>query len=366
MVINRQNIIIIIGILVIAGFVLLFLIGPFQFIITPHQSYTTPYGIVTVPAALPDSPDNLILYKINSEPSDMVFFSVKDLEQTRPNITSEADAPAVAQKSLEQYGGLPKDAKMSLDETEYLDQLEFSRIPFLQPRVIAKYPVSTNVQYSRVINGHPISGDGGFINIELGNDGELLYLDKVWRTVTPSKTVHIISVAQAIEKMQRGEILGMRSKCSCELTVTKIIPTYYEKGRNLSQEYLDPVWVFAGTLSSGDPWHYSVYAWQFANFTYNQASGPIQMTLQFNDTSDSSPSKWFWEFGDGMNATERNPIHSYDAVGSYNVTLTSWNDLGSDTVTKNIVIQNNPLDYTTLNSPSKTTQGSQGASNISN
>jgi hypothetical protein len=292
MVINKRNIIIVISALIIVGLGLLFLISPFLSAITPHISYSTPYGIITVPATLPETPDNLTLYKVTPQPNDMVFFSVKHLEQYRPNATSEADAPSVVQTSLKQYGGLPNDAVMTYDKTEYLEGHRDNIIPFFPPEVVSKEPILTNVQYSRIINGHPIAGDGGFINIELGNFGELLYFDKVWRTVTPVGTVHIISASQAIEKMQRGEILGMRPKCSCELTVNKIVPTYYEKGRNVSQEYLDPVWVFAGTLSDGSPWHYSVYAWESNDSGYAPISDQGLMTpvsriasVQTNSTS---------------------------------------------------------------------------------
>jgi hypothetical protein len=278
MVITRQKISIAIGTLIIVGLGFLFLIGPLQSAITPHISYSTPYGIITVPAALPETPDNLTLYKVTPQLNDMVYYSVKHVEQTRSNVTSEADAPSVVQKSLEQYGGLPNDAVMTLDETEYLEEHRSSIIPFFPPEVIAKLPTSTNVQYSRIINGHRVAGDGGFIYIDLGTDGELLYLNKVWRTVTPAGTVPIISAAQAIERMQRGEILGDRPKCGCDLTVTKIVPTYYEKGRNVSQEYLDPVWVFAGTLSDGEPWHYSVYAWESDDSVYAPKSDHFPMT----------------------------------------------------------------------------------------
>jgi hypothetical protein len=359
MVINTRSILILIGTLIIVGLGFLSINGILLPALTSHLSYTTPYGILTVPSSLPETPDNLTLYKVTSQPDDMVYYSVKNLEQNRPNTTSEADAPSFVQKSLEPYGGLPNDAKITLDETEYLEEHRSSIIPFFPPEVIARDPISTNVQYSRIINGHQITGDGGFINIELGNNGELLYLDKVWRTVTPSKTVPIISASQAIVKMQRGEILGMRPKCSCELTVTKIIPTYYEKGRNVSQEYLDPVWVFAGTLSDGNPWHYAISAWQFANFT-GTPYGSTPLSIRFADTSEASPMRWLWDFGDGTTATDQNPVHSYKTAGTYIVTLTAWNDLGSDTITKNILITNNPIESSALNTPLNTTPGVQG------
>ncbi|MGA2917139.1 PKD domain-containing protein [Methanoregula sp.] len=364
--INRQKILFLIGALIIAGIFFLGIIGPFQSIITPHISYSTPYGAIIVPAALPETPDNLTLYKITPEPYDMAFFSVIHVEQTRSNVTSETDAPTVIQKILKQYGGLPHDAKMTLDKTQYLEEKSGST-----GQTIAKFPTYTDVQYGRIINGIPISGDGGYISIELGTNGELLYLDKIWRTVIPSGTVHVISAPQAIERLQHGEILGNPPQCGCglggcpcDLTVTKIVPTYYEQGRNISQEYLDPVWVFAGTLSDGNIWYYSVYAWQFANFTEAPISSTNPLSVQFTDTSEASPTRWLWDFGDGTNTSVQNPVHSYESAGVYNVTLTAWNDLGSDTVMKNIFVQNSPVETPALNSPLNTTPGTQGTSNI--
>jgi hypothetical protein len=359
MVVKKQYIIIVIGAIIIVGIGLLFFIGPLQSAFAPHISYDTPFGLITIQTLLPESPDNLTLYKVIPQVNDTVFFSADDSEQVHLNVTSEADANAAAQKVLEPFGGLPNDAIMSLDETDYLETRRSNIIPFFPSEVIARDPISTNVQYNRVLNGHQIAGDGGFINIELGNNGELLYLDKTWRTITPTKTVHIISASQAIVKMQRGEILGNRPKCSCELTVTKIVPTYYEKGRNVSQEYLDPVWVFAGTLSGGDTWHYAVYAWQFANFTNTPVSGHTPLSIQFKDTSEASPSRWLWEFGDGMSDTVQNPVYSYKSSGSYNVTLTAWNDLGSDTITRNVIVSDLPIQTPDLNSHSTTKPDNQ-------
>ncbi len=185
MVINKKTITIAIGVLIIVGLGFLFLMGPLESALTPHVSYSTPYGIITVPATLPETPDNLTLYKVTHQPYDMAYFSVNNNEQTRSNVTSEADAPSVAQKILEQYGGLPNDAKMSLDQTQYLEEHRSSIIPLFPPEVVAKLPLYTDLRYARIINGHPIDGNGGFIYIELGTNGELLSLDKVWRTVTP-------------------------------------------------------------------------------------------------------------------------------------------------------------------------------------
>ena len=52
--------------------------------------------------------------------------------------------------------------------------------------------------------------------------------------------------------------------------------------------------------------------------------------IQFSDlTTSASPLlSWQWDFGDGSTSTLQNPIYSYTSPGSYQVSLTTTNDLG--------------------------------------
>jgi len=56
--------------------------------------------------------------------------------------------------------------------------------------------------------------------------------------------------------------------------------------------------------------------------------------ITFTDLSAGSPESWSWSFGDGATSTAQNPVHAYQAVGQYTVTLTASNGFGSDTETK--------------------------------
>lgn len=253
---NRNKILLIVGI-VIAIFAVFFLIqlGAVKPSCIGAKSVNTQYGVITICANLPPTPQNVTLFRVVPQDNDMVYFSVDNLEKVRFNATTDIDAPLVVLKSLETYGGFPEDAVLVYNKTEYLEQK--SGITY---QVIAKYPISTNVQYNRQIDGIPVAGPGGHINIELGDYGELLYLNKIWRTVEPAGTVKIIPASEAIEKMGRGEVFGSRPKLIYDMNVDKIRLLYYEKDRGEPQEYLEPVWGFAGTMSNGDPWKYYVPA----------------------------------------------------------------------------------------------------------
>jgi PKD repeat protein len=73
------------------------------------------------------------------------------------------------------------------------------------------------------------------------------------------------------------------------------------------------------------------------NFTASPRSGTkVPLTVRFTDTSTKSPTSWKWTFGDNssVNATVKNPVHTYAKVGTYNVSLEATNAYGNNTVTK--------------------------------
>ena len=59
-----------------------------------------------------------------------------------------------------------------------------------------------------------------------------------------------------------------------------------------------------------------------ANFTGTPRLGSVPLKVQFTDTSTSFPTTWRWDFGDNTFELDiRNPVHTYNKAGSYNVTL---------------------------------------------
>ena len=82
----------------------------------------------------------------------------------------------------------------------------------------------------------------------------------------------------------------------------------------------------------------SVYSALTANFTGVPTSGLVPLTVQFNDTSIGNANSWNWTFGDGNTSAVQNPLHTYNGAGSFNVSLTVTNAAGSDTITKESLI----------------------------
>jgi parallel beta-helix repeat protein len=67
-----------------------------------------------------------------------------------------------------------------------------------------------------------------------------------------------------------------------------------------------------------------------ADFKANVTSGTAPLSVNFTDQSTGSPTSWLWDFGDGTNATEQNPLHTYTAAGNYTVNLTVSSAAGNN------------------------------------
>jgi PKD repeat protein len=71
-----------------------------------------------------------------------------------------------------------------------------------------------------------------------------------------------------------------------------------------------------------------------AEFVAETREGDPPLTVQFRDFSSGSPTAWSWDFGDGMVSSDKNPVHTFSALGNYNVSLTVSNAYGTDTRVK--------------------------------
>ena len=248
----------------------------------------------------------------------------------RWNLTPEENVPEVARQVMESYGGIPLDAQPNGVSTHYLRQYNLSR-----NEVVSEEPMFTTISYSQAdVNGLWVVGDTNLLILDLGDYGELLWIHKIWRDYTYSGNVPVISLNSAFNKFQHGELLNDPTVMNEKITIDIASPGYYAKTLPNNDTTLEPIWMLFGETESGARVGFYVYARQFANFTATPTEVTKWGAVQFTDTSDASPTKWYWEFGDGTNSTEQNPLHLYRDGGNYTVNLTVRNDMGSDTISR--------------------------------
>ena len=82
-----------------------------------------------------------------------------------------------------------------------------------------------------------------------------------------------------------------------------------------------------------------------ANFSGTPLSGNSPLTVSFTDLSTNSPTNWLWTFGDGTHSQQKNPSHTYQQAGTYNVSLTVGNSFGNDVLIKQNYIVVNQIQY---------------------
>lgn len=72
-----------------------------------------------------------------------------------------------------------------------------------------------------------------------------------------------------------------------------------------------------------------------AEYFWNQMPDSLNNNnlIGFYDVSMGNPTSWFWDFGDGTNSEEQNPIHQYQESGEYDVCLTIANEESNETDT---------------------------------
>ncbi|RPJ52675.1 MAG: hypothetical protein EHJ95_03600 [Methanobacteriota archaeon] len=196
---------------------------------------------------IPESPATAPVYRVVSTDSYCII-SPKSMT-VKANIPSEAEAPALAEKALELYGGLPDDAVL---KKVYRNTMK--KYNTVTGIVEEEYPQLTQVIYAQYVDGVPVIGPGAEINIGLGEDGEVLGIEKVWRHLEYSYDVPIISADEAFEKFRRGETLVILQESISASQVTEIRLGYYAEHISVDREYYTPVWIFYLAQWGNDPY----------------------------------------------------------------------------------------------------------------
>jgi PKD repeat protein len=82
-------------------------------------------------------------------------------------------------------------------------------------------------------------------------------------------------------------------------------------------------------------------------FTYSPAAPRPGQAVSFQDATTGGASSWSWSFGDGTTSTQQNPVKIWSSEGSFTVTLTAANAVGSRSTSRAV-----PVSYGTTGSGS--------------
>ncbi|MFA5269223.1 MAG: hypothetical protein WC379_14745 [Methanoregula sp.] len=296
--------------LFVAGIVIAILIsqsGHYEFpdSASPNQKINiAPFHISGTPTYLtfdvtdPVIPKTVLLYKGKIEKTGSIDILLGNQKLSgRPTI-SEDEAPEVARQVLEQYGGLPHDAILSGTTVNYLYTKNSST-----KQIVATTPTDTTVFYNRKIDGLPVVGQSDRIIVELGVDGEPLWIYKYWRTIEyTGETVPIVSLDIAVERLKNNEILEKPMDLR-DVTIDNISLGYYEKNRSDPEILFEPVLIFKGKTSSvfpfvdksaGNPVTLIVSALPSSNYPIESMDGLTGAGNSIVATSSSSDATKRW------------------------------------------------------------------------
>ncbi len=202
---------------------------------------TKPMGIIgqadfKLSAELPEGPAKLPRYRIVGDESQELI-SPNLPGGPRDNLPSDEEAIKKAKLLLEELG-IAGDVKLEKVSREYVEKVE-------NDKVVERKPVLVDVIFRRYINGMPLFGPGGEIEIFLGENGEVLGYLKPWKKIEYNGEAELISSREAYEKLKRWEVENKPTE-PLKLTVIKVEVGYYAKpvGYGSSQEYYEPVWIF--------------------------------------------------------------------------------------------------------------------------
>jgi hypothetical protein len=207
-----------------------------------------PAIILEVP--LPASPETVPYYRVASV--QKFSSGTGTALAVRKNIPSIAEAPGLAEKALEKYGGVPADAVLERTEQSFIKKYNLKT-----NTVEEQYPQNTRVAYRQYVNGSPVMGSG--ITVSLGEGGELLDISKDWSTLAYTGEGPIISAEKAWEKLKAQELL-LPVQCSIlGYHITRVQFGYHVEthlpdasAQPTPPNVCTPVWIFYGIKPGTD------------------------------------------------------------------------------------------------------------------
>jgi len=188
-----------------------------------------------------------------------------------------------------------------------------------------------------------VSGAEVSINIELQSESAIANTDMVLQVaIVENETFNNITCSQVnsnifVLKKMLPDANGTVVSSLQPGIVNSYSFSYIFPAGNTVEEFTDlSVVVFVQDNSTHEiyqsAWSTLVSSSPTADFTANTTSGFVPLEVEFTDLSTDLPNNWQWDFGDGTTSTDQNPVHLYQSVGTYTVSLVASNIMGSDTV----------------------------------
>jgi hypothetical protein len=290
----------------------------------------SPAGRVTINAWVSDSATSIPLVRFNESRSLDISLDRSNVANSHPskNITEdrikekiiseslpdENEASILAKKDLQPFGGLPQDASA----------------PVFRKNIGGLTAIFSLIQYSHSINGLPVESsfsNGDHIMMEFGQNGELISLNKMrWRDVDYIQNVPVISVNEALTRLQKGMYSGYPSKNSM---INSIKLGYFYTPE--TSDIPEPVWIFSNTDQVGLAEYY-VYAAEQGPVAVNisqtlpkPVSGRYSNNAMLHNTSAKKPVTgeeavnivYAFEGNSISNVTYRETVHVKPGCGEY-------------------------------------------------
>lgn len=101
----------------------------------------------------------------------------------------------------------------------------------------------------------------------------------------------------------------------------------------------------ASWVDGGEVYYYNNVPAPTADFSADVLSGQQALGVQFTNLSSGPIDSYEWDFGDGTTSSLATPVHSYEAIGVFTVTLTVTGPGGSDTMVKTDYIDVQPATH---------------------
>jgi hypothetical protein len=116
-------------------------------------------------------------------------------------------------------------------------------------------PMGVNVTYRRLLEGYEVVGPGGKLKIFHDTNGDVVGYQRVWRKLSPEKERQpLISIRQAADRFKENPLGRTLLSDVDKIEVTEIRVAYLEHGIAVSQQYIQPIYLFSciAQVKSGD------------------------------------------------------------------------------------------------------------------